>query len=85
MIYPQDQPFACPADSFLYDWPSLAYEGGSLHEEPTTPYWQLNRIAPGQQLAGILQSCVILLQTQAGGFRGAKATSPVIALILEMD
>ena len=35
---PQDKLFACPADRFFYDWPSLTYQDRSLHEEPTTDF-----------------------------------------------
>jgi prepilin-type N-terminal cleavage/methylation domain-containing protein len=30
----QDRLFACPADSFYYDYPSLAYEAQSMHDQP---------------------------------------------------
>ena len=30
---PQDKLFACPADIFYYDWPSLIYEPQSLHDQ----------------------------------------------------
>jgi prepilin-type N-terminal cleavage/methylation domain-containing protein len=35
---PQDKLFACPADSFYYDFPSLAYEAQSLHEQLDSDY-----------------------------------------------
>jgi prepilin-type N-terminal cleavage/methylation domain-containing protein len=35
---PQDKLFACPADTFYYDWPSLAYETQSLHDQISTDY-----------------------------------------------
>ena len=35
---PSDRLFACPADDFYYDFPSLAYEPTSLHELADTEY-----------------------------------------------
>ena len=35
---PQDKLFACPADSFYYDFPSLAYEARSLHDQLDSDY-----------------------------------------------
>ena len=35
---PQDKLFACPADSFYYDFPSLAYEARSLHDQMDSDY-----------------------------------------------
>lgn len=36
---PQDKLFACPADTFHYDgFPSLAYQGGSLHDRFDSDY-----------------------------------------------
>jgi prepilin-type N-terminal cleavage/methylation domain-containing protein len=35
---PQDRLFACPADSFWYDWPNKAYQAGSYHEQSNTDY-----------------------------------------------
>jgi len=34
----QDQIFACPADTFYYDYPSMAYEGQSAHNQSGTDY-----------------------------------------------
>ena len=34
----QDKLFACPADTFYYDFPSLAFEARSLHEQPDSDY-----------------------------------------------
>ena len=34
----QDKIFACPADTFYYDYPSLAYEGQSAHNQSGTDY-----------------------------------------------
>jgi prepilin-type N-terminal cleavage/methylation domain-containing protein len=33
---PQDKVFACPADIFYYDFPSMKYEGASMHDQPDT-------------------------------------------------
>ncbi|HEY2084369.1 MAG TPA: prepilin-type N-terminal cleavage/methylation domain-containing protein [Verrucomicrobiae bacterium] len=35
---PQDRLFACPADRFYYDFPSLTYEDRSLHDLPDSWY-----------------------------------------------
>jgi prepilin-type N-terminal cleavage/methylation domain-containing protein len=35
---PQDKVFACPADAFYYDFPSLAYESQSYHDQPDSDY-----------------------------------------------
>ena len=35
---PQDKVFACPADIFYYDYPSLAYETRSLHDQFDSDY-----------------------------------------------
>ena len=35
---PQDRVFACPADTFYYDFPSLAYEARSLHDQFDSDY-----------------------------------------------
>lgn len=35
---PRDKVFTCPADTFYYDWPSLAYKAQSLHDQPATDY-----------------------------------------------
>jgi prepilin-type N-terminal cleavage/methylation domain-containing protein len=35
---PQDKLFSCPADTFYYDFPSLAYKAQSLHDQPITEY-----------------------------------------------
>jgi prepilin-type N-terminal cleavage/methylation domain-containing protein len=35
---PQDKLFACPADTFYYDYPSLAYEARSCHEQFDSDY-----------------------------------------------
>jgi prepilin-type N-terminal cleavage/methylation domain-containing protein len=34
----QDKVFACPADTFYYDWPSLACQTRSLHAQPDSDY-----------------------------------------------
>ena len=34
----QDKVFACPADTFYYDFPSMAYETQSLHDQFDTDY-----------------------------------------------
>lgn len=35
---PQDKVFACPADTFYYDFPSLVYESKSLHDQFDSDY-----------------------------------------------
>jgi len=35
---PRDKLFACPADTFYYDWPSLTCEARSLHDQPESDY-----------------------------------------------
>jgi prepilin-type N-terminal cleavage/methylation domain-containing protein len=35
---PQDRVFACPADTFYYDFPKLTYEPQSMHDQPDTYY-----------------------------------------------
>ncbi|HSY20086.1 MAG TPA: prepilin-type N-terminal cleavage/methylation domain-containing protein [Candidatus Acidoferrales bacterium] len=35
---PRDKVFACPADTFYYDFPSVAYEAQSLHDQPDSDY-----------------------------------------------
>ena len=35
---PQDKLFACPADTFYYDFPSMAYEARSLHDQFNSDY-----------------------------------------------
>jgi prepilin-type N-terminal cleavage/methylation domain-containing protein len=35
---PQDRLFACPADTFYYDWPSLTCESQGLHDQFDTDY-----------------------------------------------
>jgi prepilin-type N-terminal cleavage/methylation domain-containing protein len=35
---PQDKVFACPADTFYYDFPSLTYRGQSLHDQFDSDY-----------------------------------------------
>jgi prepilin-type N-terminal cleavage/methylation domain-containing protein len=35
---PQDRVFACPADTFYYDWPSLAYQAKSMHDQLESDY-----------------------------------------------
>jgi len=35
---PQDKVFACPADTFYYDVPSMAYEARSLHDQSDSDY-----------------------------------------------
>ena len=35
---PQDKLFACPADTFCYDYPSLAYKAQGMHEQSITEY-----------------------------------------------
>jgi prepilin-type N-terminal cleavage/methylation domain-containing protein len=35
---PKDKLFACPMDTFYYDFPSLAYEAQSLHDQPDSDY-----------------------------------------------
>jgi prepilin-type N-terminal cleavage/methylation domain-containing protein len=35
---PQDRVFACPADTFYYDFPSLAFEAQSYHEQADSDY-----------------------------------------------
>jgi prepilin-type N-terminal cleavage/methylation domain-containing protein len=34
----QDKLFACPADTFYYDWPSMDYESRSLHDQLDSDY-----------------------------------------------
>ena len=34
----QDKLFACPADTFYYDWPTLNYHARSMHEQPESDY-----------------------------------------------
>ncbi len=34
----QDKLFACPADTFFYDWPSLTFQARSLHAQPESDY-----------------------------------------------
>ena len=34
----QDKLFACPADTFYYDWPSLSCRAQSMHEQPESDY-----------------------------------------------
>ena len=34
----QDKLFACPADRFYYDWPSLTFEARSMHDQPESDY-----------------------------------------------
>ena len=34
----QDKLFACPADTFFYDWPSLTYQARSMHAQPESDY-----------------------------------------------
>jgi len=34
----QDKVFACPADSFYYDWPSLTFHGSGMHAQPESDY-----------------------------------------------
>ncbi|MDB6109865.1 MAG: hypothetical protein JWR69_1615 [Pedosphaera sp.] len=35
---PQDKLFACPADAFYYDYPGMAYEARSLHDQSDSDY-----------------------------------------------
>ena len=35
---PPDRVFACPADRFFYDYPTLAYHDGSLHDQLESDY-----------------------------------------------
>jgi prepilin-type N-terminal cleavage/methylation domain-containing protein len=35
---PQDKVFACPADTFYYDWPSLACRARSMHDQLESDY-----------------------------------------------
>jgi len=35
---PQDKLFACPADTFYYDWPGMDYESRSLHDQFDSDY-----------------------------------------------
>ncbi len=35
---PQDKVFACPADTFYYDWPSLALQARRMHDQPESDY-----------------------------------------------
>jgi prepilin-type N-terminal cleavage/methylation domain-containing protein len=35
---PRDKLFACPADTFYYDWPSLVYEARSMHDQLESDY-----------------------------------------------
>jgi prepilin-type N-terminal cleavage/methylation domain-containing protein len=35
---PQDKLFACPADTFYYDFPGMTYEAGSLHDQSDSDY-----------------------------------------------
>src|SRR5262249_43487409 len=35
---PQDKVFACPADTFYYDYPILAYHAQSLHDQLDSDY-----------------------------------------------
>jgi prepilin-type N-terminal cleavage/methylation domain-containing protein len=35
---PQDKLFACPADSFYYDYPSMAFRNGGIHEETNSDF-----------------------------------------------
>jgi prepilin-type N-terminal cleavage/methylation domain-containing protein len=35
---PQDKVFACPADTFYYDFPTMTYESQSLHDQPDSDY-----------------------------------------------
>jgi prepilin-type N-terminal cleavage/methylation domain-containing protein/prepilin-type processing-associated H-X9-DG protein len=35
---PQDKLFACPADTFYYDWPGLTYEGQSMYDQSNSDY-----------------------------------------------
>jgi len=34
----QDKVFACPADTFYYEWPSLNYQPRCMHEQPESDY-----------------------------------------------
>jgi prepilin-type processing-associated H-X9-DG protein len=34
----QDKLFACPADTFYYDWPSLTCQARSMHGQPKSDY-----------------------------------------------
>ena len=34
----QDKLFACPADTFYYDFPSMTYKAQSLHDQPDSDY-----------------------------------------------
>jgi prepilin-type N-terminal cleavage/methylation domain-containing protein len=34
----QDKVFACPADSFYYDWPSLTCQARCMHDQPESDY-----------------------------------------------
>ena len=36
--FPQDRLFACPADTFYFDFPNLAYRAQSLHDQSNTDY-----------------------------------------------
>ncbi len=34
----QDKLFACPADTFFYEWPSLTFRARSMHAQPESDY-----------------------------------------------
>jgi prepilin-type N-terminal cleavage/methylation domain-containing protein len=44
---PQDQLFACPADTFYYDFPAPNYFGQSLHDQPNSDYSSYGFIGGG--------------------------------------
>ena len=44
---PRDKLFACPADTFYYDFPVPNYIGGSLHDQPNSDYSSYGFIGGG--------------------------------------
>jgi prepilin-type N-terminal cleavage/methylation domain-containing protein len=67
-----DKVFACPADTFYYDWPSLAYQSVGMHAQPISDYSSYGFLGSG------LTNPVpppFLNQTSYGGIAGRKQAS----------
>ena len=81
---PQDKLFACPADTFYYDFPVPNYVGRSLHDQPNSDYSSYGFIGGGSSQTKP-KPPAFLNEDSYGGVGGLKLTAikdPVKTVLL---
>jgi hypothetical protein len=68
----RDKVFACPADTFYYEWPSLECQTRSLHNEPASDYSSYGFIGNGETNP---VPPAFLNQASYGGIAGRRQAS----------